>query len=109
MNPGSAETYPQPKTIIRLLSKKDCRFPKIPLFSKKLPNIDGEGIVMSNSEIFTIRELATFLKLAEKTAYRLAADGKLPGFKVGGAWRFRREEIECWIRAQEQKTAGIAV
>lgn len=45
-------------------------------------------------EILTIREVAEYLKINEKTAYRLAAEGKLPGFKVGGAWRFRKDEID---------------
>ena len=36
-------------------------------------------------------------RMTEKTAYRLAAEGKIPGFKVGGSWRFRRSEIEGWI------------
>jgi excisionase family DNA binding protein len=58
---------------------------------------------MDNAEIFTIKELAIYLKLAEKTAYRLASDGKLPGFKVGGTWRFRKTEIDSWIKRQEQK------
>ena len=46
------------------------------------------------TDIMTIREVADYLKLTEKTAYRLAAEGKIPGFKVGGSWRFRRDEIE---------------
>jgi len=51
-------------------------------------------------EILTLKEVAAYLKLAEKTAYRLAAEGKIPGFKVGGSWRFRRLEVEQWIDAQ---------
>lgn len=58
---------------------------------------------MDSEEIFTIKELAAYLKLAEKTAYRLASDAKLPGFKVGGAWRFRKAEIDRWIKQQEGK------
>ena len=54
-----------------------------------------------NDEILTLREVAEYLKLAEKTAYRLAAEGKLPGFKVGGSWRFRREDIEAWIETSK--------
>ena len=50
-------------------------------------------------EILTLKEVAEYLKLAEKTAYRLAAEGKLPGFKVGGSWRFKSEDIECWIES----------
>lgn len=53
-----------------------------------------------NTDIMTIKEVASYLKLTEKTAYRLAADGKIPGFKVGGAWRFRQGEIDAWIRKQ---------
>ena len=48
-------------------------------------------------EILTLKEVAEYLKLAEKTAYRLAAEGKLPGFKVGGSWRFKQEDIQSWI------------
>lgn len=48
-------------------------------------------------EILTLKEVADYLKLAEKTAYRLAAEGKLPGFKVGGSWRFKQTDIQSWI------------
>lgn len=48
-------------------------------------------------EIWTIKELAAYLKLKEKTAYALVAKGEIPGFKVGGSWRFRRSDIERWI------------
>ena len=51
----------------------------------------------------TIRELAAYLKMAEKTLYRLAANGEVPGFKVGGAWCFRKSEIDKWIKKQEDK------
>ena len=54
---------------------------------------------MSN-DILTIREVAEYLKINEKTAYRLTAEGKLPGFKVGGAWRFRKDEIEKLTKGQ---------
>lgn len=60
-----------------------------------------------NTDIMTIKEVAGYLKLTEKTAYRLAAEGKIPGFKVGGAWRFRRGEIDAWIGKQlGQKNKG---
>lgn len=48
-------------------------------------------------EILTIREVAELLRINEKTAYRLAAEGEIPGFKVGGSWRFKRQDIDLWI------------
>ncbi|AQP36673.1 MULTISPECIES: methylation-associated defense system helix-turn-helix domain-containing protein MAD1 [Vibrio] len=54
-------------------------------------------------QILTLKEVAAYLKLAEKTAYRLASEGKLPGFKVGGSWRFKREDLEAWIQENKSK------
>lgn len=56
-----------------------------------------------DSDILTMKEVAEYLKINDKTAYKLAAEGKIPGFKVGGAWRFRRGEIDEWIKKQSNK------
>lgn len=57
-----------------------------------------------DTDIMTIREVAEYLKLTEKTAYRLAADGTIPGFKVGGAWRFRKADIDLWIESKKSES-----
>lgn len=64
------------------------------IFHYSLEILSAEGGRVLSNDILTVREVAEYLKINEKTAYRLAAEGKLPGFKVGGAWRFRRDEIE---------------
>lgn len=56
-----------------------------------------------NDDMMTIKEVSEYLKLAGKTAYRLAAQGKIPGFKVGGSWRFRQSEIDEWIEKQKNE------
>ena len=63
-------------------------------------------MVKSQSEILTIDEVASYLKVAERTVYRLAAAKKIPAFKVGGAWRFSRVEIDQWIRKQSSVVPG---
>jgi len=40
---------------------------------------------MPEDEIMTVKDLAEYLKTAEKTTYRFVAEGKIPGFKVGSA------------------------
>ena len=57
-------------------------------------------------KILTLKDVAKYLKLAEKTAYRLAAEGKLPGFKVGGSWRFKKEDLGLWIEKQKNNKNG---
>lgn len=51
-------------------------------------------------EIFTLDEVAAYLKVGKRTVYRLAAAKKIPAFKVGGTWRFPRQEIDQWIKRQ---------
>ena len=53
-------------------------------------------------QILTLKEVAAYLKLAEKTAYKLAAADKLPGFKVGGSWSFKKDDIDQWIEEQKK-------
>ena len=62
---------------------------------------------MNNDEILTIKELATYLKIAEKTAYLFVCEGKLPGFRVGSAWRFKKQAIDEWININNNKTMAF--
>lgn len=48
----------------------------------------------------TLQEVAEHLKVGNKTIYSLVQRGLIPGFKVGGQWRFRRKDIEVWMESQ---------
>ena len=58
---------------------------------------------MKMFETLTPNEVAKVLRLHPFTVTRLAREGKLPTFKVGGVWRFRKDEFESWITAQRSK------
>ncbi|WP_454623269.1 helix-turn-helix domain-containing protein [Brucella anthropi] len=53
-------------------------------------------------QAMTVRGVAAYLNVDEKTVYRLAKRGDLPGFKVAGAWRFRRSDLDGWIDLQKK-------
>ena len=48
-------------------------------------------------EFLTPNELSRVLKLHPFTITRLAREGKIPGFKIAGSWRFRKDEFERWV------------
>lgn len=50
--------------------------------------------------ILTIKDVANYLKVNERTIYRLATSGELPGFKIGNSWRFKKCELEQYIAAK---------
>lgn len=56
--------------------------------------------------VMTVKEVAQYLRVNQRTVYRLAVDRKLPGFKVGANWRFKRADIDAWIAAQSIAIPG---
>lgn len=52
----------------------------------------------------TVKEVTDYLRVNQRTVYRLAVERRLPGFKVGANWRFKRDDIDHWI--SEQSVAG---
>ncbi len=63
-----------------------------------------KGMSMSD-EILTIKELSAHLKTSEKTIYRLLSKNEIPAFKVGTAWRFKKEAIDLWIEDQSKESS----
>lgn len=57
-------------------------------------------------DIFTLDDVAAYLKVGKRTVYRLAAAKKIPAFKVGGTWRFRKADIDSWIASQTLEVEG---
>ena len=55
-------------------------------------------------ETLTPHEISKILKLHPFTVTRLAREGKIPAFKVGGVWRIRRDQFERWIESGTTST-----
>jgi excisionase family DNA binding protein len=58
--------------------------------------------------VMTVREVAEYLRVNQRTVYRLAVEHRLPGFKVGATWRFKRADIDGWISAQSTGITPVA-
>lgn len=44
--------------------------------------------------ILDIGDAADYLRIKKWTLYRLAKKGKVPGVKIGGQWRFKKEVLD---------------
>ena len=54
-----------------------------------------------SKEILTAQEVAKYLRIHPYTVKRLARADKLPGFRVGGQWRFDKNELEKWRKRKK--------
>jgi len=62
----------------------------------------------ADNAIMTIGEVADYLKVTERTIYRLAGAKQIPAFKVGGSWRFSKADIDGWIKRQSMEQLETA-
>ena len=54
-------------------------------------------------KLLDVEDLAKYLKLQKQTIYNWLNQGKISGMKIGGVWRFDKQEIDQWLRSQSKK------
>ena len=57
----------------------------------------------ADGEVLTTKEVCHLLRIHPSTLYKLTRQGKIPSFRVGNEWRFRKDEIMRWL---SEKSAG---
>jgi excisionase family DNA binding protein len=57
-------------------------------------------------EVMTVDEAADYLRTNERTVRVMLKAGKLPGAKVGRAWRIRRADIDWYLLGETGKRAA---
>jgi len=60
---------------------------------------------MDTERLWTLQDVAEYLQIKERTIYNWAQNGKIPGFKLGNTWRFKREDIDLWIEERKRDTS----
>jgi len=83
------------RQIIKMLSRKT-----------EIAKVTAEAQPKSDKEfrVLTVRELAGYLRVHQTTVYRLLKERKLPAFRVGADWRFKREAIDQWMGGQQKQS-----
>jgi excisionase family DNA binding protein len=54
-----------------------------------------------DDEILTVGQVSKFLKLHQRTIYKLVRNGMIPGRRVGKKWRFLRSEIMKFLEKKD--------
>ena len=47
----------------------------------------------------SVEEIAGYLGVSKDTVYTWVSDKRMPGHKVGRFWKFKKDEVDAWIRA----------
>ena len=74
--------------------------------SKTSPSASRLRVIEPGADVLTLREAATYLRLAEADVRRLVEEQGLPARQLGEEWRFLKSAIQAWLsmpRANENK------
>ena len=64
---------------------------------------DKDSKKPQRTQIMTLKEVAKYLGVHSMTVYRLLKEKKLPGFKVGGQWRTKKEVLDNYLLREIDK------
>lgn len=70
-----------------------------------MPQDAADRNELPTDRLWTIKEVAAYLRVSEATVRNRMDDSGLPYEKIGGALRFRREVVDRWITHQQQAPA----
>lgn len=59
------------------------------------------------NDVMTVSEVAEYLRVNPQTVYRKAKAGELPAVRIGRAIRFRRTELESWLKTPATSAATV--
>ncbi len=53
-------------------------------------------------EVMNIRQASKYLGVSPDTLYKYLSRGRIPAFKLGNRWRFKKSTLDRWMDRQSQ-------
>jgi excisionase family DNA binding protein len=66
---------------------------------------DGnKGTMADSREVMNIRQASQYLGVSPDTLYKYVGEQKIPAFKLGNRWRFKKSKLDQWM---EEKSSQV--
>ncbi len=67
----------------------------------------GSGNIADAREVMNIRQASNYLGVSPDTLYKYVGEQKIPAFKLGNRWRFKKSRLDQWMEEKSsQMEAG---
>lgn len=54
-------------------------------------------------EVMTLREASQYLGVSPDTLYKYLSEDKIPAFKLGNRWRFKKDLLDRWMERKSER------
>ena len=85
-------------------------FPRIPADRRELRGKvsrqqgTGQGNMADSREVMNIRQASQYLGVSPDTLYKYVNEQKIPAFKLGNRWRFKKSKLDQWMEEKSMET-----
>jgi excisionase family DNA binding protein len=55
-------------------------------------------------EVMTLREASQYLGISPDTLYKYLSEKRIPAFKLGNRWRFKKDLLDRWMEKKIERT-----
>ena len=74
--------------------------------SGKNKGSEQKGTMADSREVMNIRQASQYLGVSPDTLYKYVGEQKIPAFKLGNRWRFKKSKLDQWM---EEKSSQMEV
>jgi len=63
----------------------------------------AKGIMADSREVMNIRQASQYLGVSPDTLYKYVGEQKIPTFKLGNRWRFKKSRLDQWMEEKSSE------
>src|ERR1700726_1957572 len=77
---------------------------KSAVWRKSAENVpEGKGTMADSREVMNIRQASQYLGVSPDTLYKYVGEQKIPAFKLGNRWRFKKSKLDQWMEEKSSQ------
>jgi excisionase family DNA binding protein len=63
----------------------------------------GSGNMADSREVMNIRQASQYLGVSPDTLYKYVGEQRIPAFKLGNRWRFKKSRLDQWMEEKSSQ------
>jgi excisionase family DNA binding protein len=67
-------------------------------------SVEKETRMADSREVMNIRQASQYLGVSPDTLYKYVNEQKIPAFKLGNRWRFKKSKLDQWMEEKSMET-----
>ena len=60
-----------------------------------------------HKEVMTLREASQYLGVSPDTLYKYLSEHRIPAFKLGNRWRFKKDLLDRWMDKVSERVLDV--